>query len=243
MTLMKFKGVNLELYSVDYFPVETPLGQISLVIRQVNGGRYTLTAPNQNKEACDFIAQAFNGIIMGITQVGYLDLDSIIDVGVKFIARETQKNIPENQRLLVKESFVPKVNQQPQNSARLVVFSKLSDGNIRLAVVEGPLHVKHMVTQTKESYKFDLELMNTRNTFSVDTPKITIAFDGKMDNYLIKETCGVIVQQVDVLLNHYSKTGYIDLNTLLHSAMISIPRYGVLSCEFLDRSPSAKLKP
>lgn len=243
MTLIKFKGINLELYSVDYFPVETPLGQVSLVFRQVNGGRYTFTAPKQNKEACDFIAQAFNGAIMGITQVGYLELDSIIDVGTKFTTHEAQKNIPENQRLIMKESFSPKTDQQPQSNNSLVVYSKLSDGSIRLAVVEGPLHIRHVLTQTKENYKFDLELSNTQNTFSGDTPRITITFDKVMDNYLVKDTCGIIVQQVNTLLNYYLKSGYIDLNTLLKSAMISIPRYGILSCEFINRSPNSKLKP
>lgn len=243
MVVMKFRGTNLDLYSVDYFPMETSLDHVSLVYRQVDGGRFTFTAPKQNKRACALIHQAFCGTIMSTSQTRHLDLDAISAVMVKLSNEEKASNVPENHRLVMRESFAPYSLQRVPENYRIMVYFKLTDNNERLAVVEGPLHMHSITKQVNGCYQLTLTLANTQRIFSGDTPKIIVTFKSGVENFTFGVNAGILIRSLESFITESQRVGYIDLNVILEKAINIVPKNYIQGYVIEDIAPSQKLKP
>lgn len=243
MVVMKFRGTNLDLYSIDYFPMETPLDHVSLVYRQVNGGRFTFTSSKQNKRACTLIQQAFYNSIMGASQTRLLDLDTVSAVMIKLANEEKESNIPENQRLVMQESFAPYNMQQVPENNKIMVYFKLTDNNERLAVVEGPLHLRSITKQVNSCYQLTLALSNTQRIFSGDTPKIIITFNKGVEDFLYGVNVSTLTRALDSFIRDSQQVGYLDLNVILERSINLLPKNYIQGYVLEDIAPIHKLKP
>lgn len=221
---MKFKGQLLEMDSVRFTQSETQRDTLTLEYKQGGSGKLLLTSPVQNEEACNLMQQAFNGTITSLVQYVKLDLDTIFEVLTKYVTHEEQTNVSQNLRLQITNTLDHNVQGDEDDPRGIIVYSREQNGNTQLDVLDGPLHMEHNLKHTQSGTELHFLLANRHEVFKQDTPRVEIIFKSTTPDNKVEDITETLSESIGVCMRNYQHSGYIDLNTVVNSAFITVSR-------------------
>lgn len=224
MVLMKFKGRLLELDSVKFTQSDSQEGLITLEYTQKNEGMLQLVAPFKNAEACNLMQQAFNGTITSLVQYVKLDLDTIFEVLTKYVTHEGQTNVPQNLRLQLTDTLKLSAQGDEDEARGIIVYSKEQSGNTRLDVLDGPLHMEYNLKRTQVGAELQFSLANRYGLLGREIPRVDIIFKSDTPENKVDEITETISESIATCMKNYQVSGYIDLNTVINSAFITVSK-------------------